>query len=75
MGEVLRSSYAKPLSAKSMGKLRPIYRTMRQWGVGFPGAVEAMVHWRGTIEEMIKAGILEPMVALDVDNVNMFGNT
>eukprot|EP00973_Karenia_brevis_P021040 2894177-Karenia_brevis.AAC.1 len=40
-----------------------------------PGSVEALSHWRTIIEELIKDGTLEPMVAADLDLVNMFGNT
>ncbi len=74
MGELLRSSYAKRTLAKHGKKLRPTLRSMHQWGIGIPGSVEAMVHWRGTVEELVKDGHLQPMVAIDVDLVNMFGN-
>ena len=47
---------------------------MHQWGIGLPGAAEALSHWRGLIEELIFQGILEPMIAADLDLVNMFGN-
>ena len=39
-----------------------------------PGAVEALSHWRVTIEELITTGVLEPMVAADLGLVNMCGN-
>ena len=74
MGEVLRSCYAKHLVHKHRVKLRQKCLSMHQWGIGMPGAVEALAHWRGVIEELISAGELEPMVAADLDLVNMFGN-
>ena len=45
-----------------------------QWLVSIPGAVEAMAHWRGNIEELAICGAIEPVVAADIDLVNMFGN-
>ena len=74
MGEVLRSCYAKHLVHKHRVKLRTTCLSMHQWGIGLPGAAEALSHWRGTIEELICDGTLEPMVAADLDLVNMFGN-
>ncbi len=32
------------------------------------------MHWRGTVEELVKSGVLEPLVAIDVDLVNTFGS-
>ena len=74
MGEFLRSAYAKSLAHKHQGKLRKKLLDMHQWGVGMPGSCEALAHWRGTIEELILAGVLDPMIAVDIDLVNMFGN-
>ena len=74
MGEFLRSCYAKHLVHKKRVQLRQKCLGMHQWGIGLPGAVEALSHWRGVIEEMIFAGDLEPMVAADLDLVSMFGN-
>ena len=39
-----------------------------------PGACGAMVHWRGTVEELAVQGAIPAAVALDVDLVNMFGS-
>jgi hypothetical protein len=74
MGEFLRSAYAKSLAHKHQGKLRKKLLDMHQWGVGMPGSCEALAHWRGTIEELILAGVLDPMIAVVIDLVNMFGN-
>ena len=74
MGEFLRSSYAKRYSAKNLPSIRRQMRPAHQWGIGIPGACEAMAHWRGAVEECILSGDLEPAVAIDVDMVNMFGN-
>ena len=35
---------------------------------------QALCHWRGTIEPLVLNGTLEPLVAADLDLVNMFGN-
>jgi hypothetical protein len=73
MGEFIRSSYAKHLVHKNRAKLRTTLIGMHQWGIGTPGSCEALVHWRSTLEELILAGKLEPMVVPDLDMVNMFG--
>ena len=47
---------------------------MNQWGISLPGACEGFCHRRGTIEPPAVNGTLEPLVAADLDLVNMFGN-
>ena len=37
-----------------------------------PGGAEALVHWRGTVEDLAKAGLIDPMVCFDLDLENMF---
>ena len=74
MGEFLRSSYAKRTVHAHRVRLRTTFLNMRQWGIGLPGSAEALSHWRGNIEHLIQDGSLEPMVAADLDLVNMFGN-
>ena len=74
MGEVLRSAYAKHLVHKHRGRLQVTCLKMHQWGVGMPGSAEALSHWRCTIEELIRDGTIEPMLATDLDLVNMFGS-
>ena len=74
IGELLRSSYAKRTVHRFRRSLRPTLLNMRQWGVGMPGSVEALGHWRSRIEELMLHGTLEPVVAADLDLVNMFGN-
>ena len=39
-----------------------------------PGGAEALVHWRGLIEELALTGAIEPLVAFDLDLANMFGS-
>ena len=73
MGEMLRSAYSKKKVKTAMNHLRPKLALMHQWGVGIPGAAEAMVHWRTTIEQLALSGDIPPLVAIDVDMVNMFG--
>ena len=74
MGEFLRSAYAKCLVNLSQVHLRTKTLHMHQWGVNLPGACEALCHWRSTIEPLVLNGTLEPLVAADLDLVNMFGN-
>ena len=74
MGEFLRSAYAKRLVNLAQVHLRTKTLHMHQWGVNLPGACEALCHWRGTIEPLVLNGTLEPLVAADLDLVNMFGN-
>ena len=74
MGEFLRSAYAKRLVNLAQVHLRTKTLHMHQWGVNLPGACEALCHWRGTIEPPVLNGTLEPLVAADLDLVNMFGN-
>ena len=33
-----------------------------------------MIHWRDTIHHMASEGLIEPLVAFDLDLENMFGN-
>jgi hypothetical protein len=75
MGEMLRSAYAKKKVKTAMSHLRPKLAHMHQWGVGIPGATEAMVHWRQTVEQLALSGDIPALVAVDVDMVNMFGTT
>ena len=74
MGEFLRSAYAKRLVNLSQVHLHTKTLHMHQWGVNLPGACEALCHWRGTIEPLVLNSTLEPLVAADLDLVNMFGN-
>ena len=74
MGEFLRSAYPKQLVNLSQVHLRTKTLQMHQWGVNLPGACEALCHWRGTIEPLVLNGTIEPLVAADLDLVNMFGN-
>ena len=47
---------------------------MHRWGISLPGACEGLCHWRGTIEPLAANDTLEPLVAADLDLVDMFGN-
>ena len=38
-----------------------------------PGGGEALVHWRGLIEELAMEGAIQPLVAFDLDLSNMYG--
>ena len=73
MGELLRSASAKRLVNQHQVILRSKILRMHQ-GISLPGACEGLCHWRGTIEPVAASGTLEPLVAADLDLVNMFGN-
>ena len=47
---------------------------MHQWGISLPGACERLCHWRGTTEPLAANGTLEPLVAADLELVNMLGD-
>ena len=74
MGELLLSAYAKRLVNQHQVILRSKVLRMHQWGISLPGACEGLCHWRATIELLAANGTLEPLVAADLDLVNMFGN-
>ena len=71
-------SFAQPYAKRRVNLTWVHLRTktlhMHQLGVNLPGACEALCHWRGTIEPLVLNGTLEPLVAADLDLVNMFGN-
>ena len=72
-GEFLRAAMAKKVQKHAAPKLRRTFRQFRQWGVEMPGASEAMVHWRGLMEELAAAAATPPVVAFDLDLANMYG--
>ena len=74
MGEFLRSSYAKRYGKKYGPLCRRRFRQEHQWAVSVPGACEALCHWRSTVEELARTGVIEPVVAADLDMVNFFGS-
>ena len=47
---------------------------MHQWSISLLSACGALCQWRGAIEPMVANGSLEPLVAADLDLVNMFRN-
>ena len=47
---------------------------MRQYGVSLPGGAEALAHWRATVEEAAKAGVIRPVVTADLDMKNFFNS-
>ena len=73
VGEFLRSTVAKRLQRQAAPRLRKTFRAYHQWGVAMPGGAEALVHWRATVEELARNGLIEPLVAFDLDLSNMFG--
>ena len=73
-GEFLRSSAARRIVHRGAGDLRPALVSMRQWGVAIPNGSEALVHWRSTVEDAAKAGIIEPVVVADIDMETFFNS-
>ena len=74
IGEFLRSSMAKRLLNDARPRLRTRFLASHQWGVALPGGAEALVHWRSTVEEMAREGLIPPLIAFDLDLKNMFGS-
>ena len=72
VGEFLRAAASKRIAASGAAALRPLLLRMRQWGIGVPGGCEALVHWRSTIEQAARAGVIEPVVIADLDMKNFF---
>ena len=74
IGDVLRSSMSKRVIREANARMRPRLMESHQWGVALPGAAEALVHWRSTVEEMARRGDISALVAFDLDLQNMFGS-
>eukprot|EP00973_Karenia_brevis_P057015 7931794-Karenia_brevis.AAC.1 len=74
MSEVVRSSFGKRYVKKYAKPIRQAMAVEHQWGISVPGACESLCHWRSTVEDMARAGDMDPVVIADVDQVNMFGN-
>lgn len=72
--EVLRSANAKRLMRQHAAGLRPTLLEMHQWGISLPGGAEALVHWRSTVEEAARDGLIEPIVIADLDMKNFFNS-
>jgi hypothetical protein len=72
VGEVLRSTTAKRLLQANAPKLRPKLVRMRQWGISLPGGCESLIHWRTTVEQAARDGVMEPVVVADLDMQNYF---
>ena len=65
---------SKRLLRATRNRLRPRLLASHQWGVALPGGVEALVHWRSTIEELARDGAIPALVASDLELKNMFGS-
>ena len=74
MTEVVRSSFGKRYVKQYAKQIRCAMAEEHQWGLSVPGACESLCHWRGTVEDMARAGEIQPVVIADLDQVNMFGN-
>ncbi len=72
IGEVLRVAAAKRILAKASSRLRPHLAQMRQWGIAFPRGAEGIIHWRTTVEEAARTGLIDPVVVADLDMRNFF---
>ena len=64
---------AKKVQRSAAPHLRKVFRSFRQWGNEMPGGGEALVHWRGLIEELAMEGSIQPLVAFDLGLANMYG--
>ena len=65
------SASSRPIK---MGELLRSVCAKSSCGISLHGACEALCHWRGTIVPMVANGSLKPLVAADLDLVNMCGN-
>ena len=74
IGEFLRAATAKKVQRRAAPSLRKVFMRLWHWGIEMSGGAEALVHWRGLIEELALAGAIEPLVAFDLDSANMFGS-
>ena len=74
VGEVLRSSNAKRLLKQNMPKIRSTFIQKRQWGIAVPGGAEALIHWRGLVDEGARTGLVSGLVVADLDMENFFNS-
>ena len=64
---------AKRLMHDHHADIASMCKAARQFGVGFPGGVDVLVHFRIVLERMARAGSLEEVMAiLDIDLKNIF---
>jgi hypothetical protein len=47
---------------------------MNQWGIAMPGGAEALVHWRATVEQAARQGLIPAVVVADIDMENFFNS-
>merc|ERR1711954_200643 len=72
VGELLRAVAARGILNKNEKRLRKFLARNHQFGIAISGGVEALVHWRTTLEEAIRAGKAPTMVIADLDMKNFF---
>lgn len=73
VGELWRRVVAKRMMHDHQSDISSMCKTARQFGVGFPGGVDVLVHFRIVLEKIARAGSLEEVMAiLDIDFKNMF---
>ena len=73
MGEFLHSAFAKRLVIQHQVILRSKVLRVHQCGISQLGGCEGLYHRRDTIEPKVANGSLEPLIAADLDLVNMIG--
>ena len=74
VGEFWRRSIAKKIVRQEETSLRKQMLEARQFGVAIPGGAEALLHFRGDVEDLIREGVIRPLVVLDLDLANAYGS-
>ncbi len=74
IGELLRTTSSERVGQAAAPCLRHVLVRMRQWGISLPGGCEALIHWRSTVEDAARTGIIEPIAVADLDMQNFFNS-
>ena len=73
VGELWRRVVAKRLMHDHNADIASMCKSARQFGVGYPGGVDVLVHFRIVFEKIARAGSLDEVMAiLDINYKNMF---
>ena len=73
VGELWRRVVAKRLLHENQADVNRVCRLARQFGVGLPGGVDVLIHFRLVLEEVMRSGNIEQAFALiDIDYKNAF---
>ena len=66
-------SYCEEAFARQSGHSQCFSKAARQYGVGFPGGTDVLIHFRTVLERICRSGEVDELMALlDVDFKNAF---